>query len=70
MLTEKQLQEIRERWADGYAPPGRRIAQAERDIPALLETIEALRVTCQSACSLLYDECKELGRAATLDAVR
>lgn len=43
MLTAEQLAEIRKRWVDGDMPSGRRIAQAEKDIPALLDTVKELR---------------------------
>ena len=43
MLTKKELAEIRKRWIEGDIPTNRRIAYAEQDIPALLETVEELR---------------------------
>jgi hypothetical protein len=43
MLTQAQLAEIHKRWIDGDIPAGRRIACAEQDIPALLETVSELK---------------------------
>lgn len=43
MLTSKQLAEIRERWINGNIPAGHRVAHAERDIPALLDTVTDLK---------------------------
>ena len=58
MLTSEELKAIRERWLGDEGSSRYRIAQAERDIPALLDTVEKLRGLLRRAWSAgaLFDK--------------
>ena len=48
MLNNEQLKVIRERWLGDEGSSRYRIARAEQDIPALLDTVEELRELLQA----------------------